>query len=145
MQTQEMSLHTEDLSWGLPPGSGGLRGGGLTSLNNNGTSGWGAPPSASAAAATGWGAPPGSSPSSGPGALGSLTNASGSLTGVGASASSSPPSSSGGNQTSAIIGQTNPSSANNNHPGGSNQWGSPSPNRVTSQITNGQPTISGKI
>lgn len=45
-----------NVNWGIPKG-GGLRGGGLNSLNN-GTSGWGAPPSNANAAATGWGAPP---------------------------------------------------------------------------------------
>ena len=125
--------------WGIPSGLG-LRGGGLNSLNN-GTSGWGAPPSnSSAASATGWGAPPGSASVVGSG--GSSGSVVGSAQSSVASATSTSSSSSGGLvNTPASSQQTPPSSGN--HPSGPNQWASTSPNRNTSQNTNGQPTISG--
>lgn len=155
--------------WGIPPGMG-LRGGGLNSLNN-GTSGWGAPPSnTNAASATGWGAPPGSGGSSGgnssvnggaagsgagnsagpPGSLGLNMGLAvgGGPSGVGpgpnvtsssSTASSSPP---GSGSINLGVAQSIPST-NSNHTSGSNQWASTSPNRNTSQNTNGQPTVSG--
>jgi len=140
--------------WGIPKGLG-LRGGspGLNSLNN-GTSGWGPVPQQTGNAPTGWGAPASQTSSAGnpnnggviggtPGQVGSGgPSSSGSIGPNGASSasnsSSSPPGSGGLNNP----GQTLPS-ANNNHPGGSNQWASTSPNRNTSQNTNGQPNISG--
>ncbi|CAG7822859.1 unnamed protein product [Allacma fusca] len=127
--------------WGIPPGVG-LRGGGLNSLNN-GTSGWGAPPSnSSAASATGWGAPPGSASVVGSGSSSSGVVGSGQSS-VAAATSTSSSSPGGLVNTPANNQQVNPSPANNNHPSGSNQWASTSPNRNTSQNTNGQPTISG--
>lgn len=138
--------------WGIPKGLG-LRGGspGLNSLNN-GTSGWGPVPQPTGNAPTGWGAPTSQTSSGNPnsgvigGAPGQVGNpgptSSGAIGPSGASSasnsSSSPPGPGGLNNP----GQALPS-ANNNHPGGSNQWASTSPNRNTSQNTNGQP-ISGK-
>ncbi|ODN04634.1 Protein Gawky [Orchesella cincta] len=139
--------------WGIPKGLG-LRGGspGLNSLNN-GTSGWGPVPQPTGNAPTGWGAPATQTSSAGnpnsgviggnPGQVGSAgPSSSGSIGPNGASSasnsSSSPPGSGGLNNP----GQALPS-ANNNHPGGANQWASTSPNRNTSQNTNGQPNISG--
>lgn len=137
--------------WGIPKGLG-LRGGspGLNSLNN-GTSGWGPVPQPTGNAPTGWGAPASQTSSAGNPNNGVIGGTQGQVAGGGPSSSGSIGASSTSNSSSSPPGSggiNNPGqalpSANNNHPSGSNQWASTSPNRNTSQNTNGQPNISGK-
>jgi hypothetical protein len=114
--------------WGIPPGQG-LKGGGLNSLNN-GTSGWGAPPSNQNAGVTGWGAPPGPGQAQPQQGAPNPNQPNAPAPPPPAPSSSSPP---------------NPGApANNNHQSGSNQWASNSPNRNASQNTNGQQIIPGQ-